>query len=106
MDTRGVGRRCLPRDRGIDGLNKDGGGDPDPHGLLGTKADGLRRVDMIAVIVCLGLPVLVAQPHPSRWIWLFPALGGGLMGACLFSRPRTGRQTLLGEVCWASECSP
>ena len=58
-------------------------GHPDPHGLLGTNGGSFPSGHMIAVIVCLGLPVLVAQPRPSRWLWLLPALGGGLMGACL-----------------------
>ena len=56
---------------------------PDPHGLLGTNGGSFPSGHMIAVIVCLGLPVLVAQPRPGRWIWLIPALGGSLMGACL-----------------------
>ena len=55
----------------------------DPHRLLGTAGGSFPSGHMIAVIVCLGLPLLVAQPRPSRWLWLLPALGGGLMGACL-----------------------
>jgi membrane-associated phospholipid phosphatase len=58
-------------------------GYPDPHGSLGANGGSFPSGHMTAVIVCLGLPVLVAQQRPSRWLWLLPALGGGLMGACL-----------------------
>jgi hypothetical protein len=38
---------------------------------------------MITLMVSLGLAVLVAWPCAGRWVWLVPALGGGLMGVCL-----------------------
>ena len=77
-----VGSVCLAT-AALTVATKTAVGHPDPHGLLGTNGGSFPSGHMIAVIVCLGLPVLVAQPRPSRWIWLIPALGGGLMGACL-----------------------
>ncbi len=59
-------------------------GRPDPHGLVTNGYGGsFPSGHMVAVVVGLGLAVLLAQPPAGWWIWLIPALGGGLMGACL-----------------------
>jgi membrane-associated phospholipid phosphatase len=53
------------------------------HGVLGSHGGSFPSGHTITVVVCLGLCVMVAQPSPRRWVWLIPALGGGLMGAAL-----------------------
>jgi membrane-associated phospholipid phosphatase len=59
-------------------------GRPDPHGLLPSAYEGsFPSGHMASVVVCLGLVVLVARPAADRWVWLFPVLGGGLMGTSL-----------------------
>ena len=58
-------------------------GRPDPHGLVGSTGGSYPSGHMITLMVSLGLVVLVAWPRARRWVWLVPALGGGLMGVCL-----------------------
>jgi membrane-associated phospholipid phosphatase len=58
-------------------------GRPDPHGLIGSTGGSFPSGHMITLMVSLGLAVLLAWPRAGRWIWLVPALGGGLMGVCL-----------------------
>jgi membrane-associated phospholipid phosphatase len=54
-----------------------------PHGVLGNDGGSFPSGHMIGVTVFLGIVALVAQPRAGWWVWLFPALGGGLMGAAL-----------------------
>ena len=56
---------------------------PDPHGLIGNEGGSFPSGHMIGVIVALGIVVMLAQPPVGRWVWLIPALAGGLMGASL-----------------------
>jgi membrane-associated phospholipid phosphatase len=58
-------------------------GRPDPHGLLATDGGSFPSGHMIGVIIGLGLVVLLVLPSARRWVWLIPALGGGVMAACL-----------------------
>jgi membrane-associated phospholipid phosphatase len=59
-------------------------GRPDPHGLIGSTGGSFPSGHMITLIVSLGLAMLlVVWPRAGRWVWLVPALGGGLMGVCL-----------------------
>jgi membrane-associated phospholipid phosphatase len=59
-------------------------GRPDTHGTTADSHGGsYPSGHIIAVVVCLGLVVLMTQPRARRWVWLIPALVGGLMGACL-----------------------
>jgi membrane-associated phospholipid phosphatase len=59
-------------------------GRPDTHGTTADSHGGsFPSGHIIAVVVCLGLAVLLTQPRARRWVWLIPALAGGLMGACL-----------------------
>jgi membrane-associated phospholipid phosphatase len=53
------------------------------HGVLGSHGGSFPSGHTIAVVVCLGLCVIVAQPNLRRWAWFVPAFGGGLMGAAL-----------------------
>ena len=53
------------------------------QGVLGNDGGSFPSGHMIGVIVCLGIVALVAQPRAAWLVWLFPALGGGLMGAAL-----------------------
>jgi membrane-associated phospholipid phosphatase len=53
-----------------------------PHGVLGNDGGSFPSGHMIAVTVCLGI-ALVAHSRAGWWVWLFPALGGSLMGAAL-----------------------
>ena len=57
-------------------------GRPDTHGSITNGFGGsFPSGHVTTVIVCLGLAVLVAHPRAGRWVWLVPALGGGLMAA-------------------------
>ena len=59
-------------------------GRPDTHGSITNGFGGsFPSGHVTTVIVCLGLAVLVARPRAGRWVWLVPALGGGLMAASL-----------------------
>ena len=59
-------------------------GRPDTHGSITNGFGGsFPSGHVTTVVVCLGLAVLVARPHPGRWVWLVPALGAGLMAASL-----------------------
>lgn len=59
-------------------------GRPDTHGSITNGFGGsFPSGHVTTVIVCLGLAVLVARPRARRWVWLVPALGGGLMAASL-----------------------
>jgi membrane-associated phospholipid phosphatase len=59
-------------------------GRPDPHGLLATDYGGsFPSGHMTSVFVCFGLAVLLARSSAGRWVWLVPALAGGLMGTAL-----------------------
>lgn len=57
-------------------------GRPDTHGLVGPDGGSFPSGHIVAVMVGLGVVLLVARPA-SHWMWLLPALGGCLMGACL-----------------------
>jgi len=54
-----------------------------PHGDVGNDGGSFPSGHTITVVVCLGLCVLMAQPRTSRWAWLIPAFGAGLMGGSL-----------------------
>jgi membrane-associated phospholipid phosphatase len=54
-----------------------------PHGVVGNDGGSFPSGHTITVVVCLGLCVLMAQPRTSRWAWLIPAFGAGLMGGSL-----------------------
>ena len=54
-----------------------------PHGVVGNDGGSFPSGHTIAVVVWLGLCVLMTQPHASRWVWLIPAFGAGLMGVSL-----------------------
>jgi membrane-associated phospholipid phosphatase len=57
---------------------------PDPHGLVTNGYGGsFPSGHMVAVVMVLALAILVVRPRPGWWIWLIPAVGGTLMGACL-----------------------
>jgi membrane-associated phospholipid phosphatase len=59
-------------------------GRPDPHGLLTNDYGGsFPSGHVVGVMICLGLALQMARPGADRWVWLIPAVGGGLMGACL-----------------------
>jgi membrane-associated phospholipid phosphatase len=59
-------------------------GRPDPYGFIGSTGGSFPSGHIITLMVSLGLAVLLAWPRVgSRWVWLAPALGGGLMGVCL-----------------------
>jgi hypothetical protein len=59
-------------------------GRPDTHGTTADSHGGsFPSGHIIAVVVCLGLVLLMTQPRAGRWVWLFPALVGGLMGVCI-----------------------
>jgi membrane-associated phospholipid phosphatase len=59
-------------------------GRPDTHGTTADSHGGsYPSGHIIAVVVCLGLVVLMTQPRARRWVWLIPALVGGLMGVCI-----------------------
>jgi membrane-associated phospholipid phosphatase len=59
-------------------------GRPDTHGTTADSHGGsYPSGHIIAVVVCLGLVVLMTQPRARRWVWLVPALVGGLMGVCI-----------------------
>jgi membrane-associated phospholipid phosphatase len=64
-------------------ISKIAVGRPDPHGLVASTGGSYPSGHMITLMVSLGLVVLVAWPRAGRWVWLVPALGGGLMGVCL-----------------------
>lgn len=53
------------------------------HGVLGNHGGSFPSGHITAVIVCVGLCVLMTQRRASRWVWLIPAFGAGLMGASL-----------------------
>jgi membrane-associated phospholipid phosphatase len=56
----------------------------DTHGTTANSNGGsFPSGHIIAVVVCLGLVVLMTQPRARRWVWLIPALVGGLMGVCI-----------------------
>jgi membrane-associated phospholipid phosphatase len=55
----------------------------DPHGVIEANGGSFPSGHVIGVVVCLGIVIMVLQPHTGRWIWLIPAAGGVLMGACL-----------------------
>jgi membrane-associated phospholipid phosphatase len=54
-----------------------------PRGMMGEDGGRFPSGHTITVVVCLGLCVLMAQPRTSRWAWLIPAFGAGLMGGSL-----------------------
>ena len=54
-----------------------------PHGVLGNDQGSFPSGHIVAVVVCLGLCLLVAQPRLAKWMWLIPALGAALMAAAL-----------------------
>ena len=54
-----------------------------PHGVVGNDGGSFPSGHTIAVVVFLGLCVLMMRPRASRWVWLIPAFGAGLMGASL-----------------------
>jgi membrane-associated phospholipid phosphatase len=56
----------------------------DTHGTTADSNGGsFPSGHVIAIVVCLGLAVLMTQSRARPWVWLIPALVGGLMGACL-----------------------
>ena len=58
-------------------------GRPDTHGVVESFGGSFPSGHTISVIVCLGLAVEVTQHRLGRWVWLIPALVGGLMGVAL-----------------------
>jgi membrane-associated phospholipid phosphatase len=56
---------------------------PDPHGLIGNEGGSFPSGHVIGVMLAMGIVVMLARPLVGRWIWLIPALVGGLMGASL-----------------------
>jgi membrane-associated phospholipid phosphatase len=58
-------------------------GRPDTHGVVENFGGSFPSGHTISVIVCIGLAVAVVQRRVGRWVWLIPALVGGLMGVAL-----------------------
>jgi membrane-associated phospholipid phosphatase len=54
-----------------------------PHGVVGNDGGSFPSGHTIAIIVCLGVCVLLAQPRAGQWVWLIPVSGGAVMGASL-----------------------
>ena len=59
-------------------------GRPDTHGTTADSHGGsYPSGHIIAVVVCLGLALLVAQPRVRRWVWLIPGLVALVMAVCI-----------------------
>jgi membrane-associated phospholipid phosphatase len=58
-------------------------GRSNPHGMMGEDGGSFPSGHIITIVVCLGLCVLIARRRTSRWLWLIPAFGAGLMGGSL-----------------------
>jgi membrane-associated phospholipid phosphatase len=59
-------------------------GRPDTHGTTTNSHGGsFPSGHIIAVVVCLGLALLVAQPRVRRWVWLIPGLVALVMAVCI-----------------------
>jgi len=58
-------------------------GRPDTHEVVDSHGGSFPSGHTISAVVCLGLAVVIAWPAPRRWLWLAPALAGGVMGAAL-----------------------
>jgi membrane-associated phospholipid phosphatase len=78
-----VGSVCLAT-VALTAATKTAVGRPDTHGSITNGFGGsFPSGHVTTVMVCLGLVVLVARPRAGKWVWLIPALGGGLMAASL-----------------------
>jgi len=75
---------------------------PDPHGLIGPDGGSFPSGHTIAVMVSLGVVVLAVQPARHRWVWLLPALGGCLIGACLLIQAAHWSTDIAGGALLAS----
>ena len=59
-------------------------GRPDTHGTTANSHGGsFPSGHIIAVVVCVSLALLVAQPSVRRWVWLIPGLVAGVMAVCI-----------------------
>jgi membrane-associated phospholipid phosphatase len=64
-----------------------------PHGVVGNDGGSFPSGHTTAIVVCIGVCVLMAQPRAGQWVWLIPAFDGAVMGASL----------LLDAAHWATD---
>jgi membrane-associated phospholipid phosphatase len=76
-----------------------------PHGVLGNDQGSFPSGHIVAVVVCLGLCLLVAQPRLAKWMWLIPALGAALMAAALLATAVLATVTASGASRWLHDQS-
>jgi undecaprenyl-diphosphatase len=74
----------------------------DPHGATGANGGSFPSGYVVGVVVCLGIVITVLQPRTGQWIWLIPAVGGVLMGACLLLQAAHWFTDILGATLLAT----